>query len=45
MYRLGQAYEELGDRVRATRCYKQVTAFESHPLAPDAHDALQRLQA
>jgi tetratricopeptide (TPR) repeat protein len=44
MFRLGQAYEELGDRVRATRCYKQVTAFESHPLAPDAHDALQRLQ-
>ena len=42
-YRLGQAYEALGDRVRAVRCYKQVTAYESNPLAPDAHDALERL--
>ncbi len=44
MFRLGQAYEELGDRVRAIKCYNQVTAFESHPLAPDAHEALQRLK-
>jgi tetratricopeptide (TPR) repeat protein len=44
MFRLGQAYEELGDRVRAIKCYHQVTAFESHPLAPDAHEALQRLK-
>jgi lipopolysaccharide biosynthesis regulator YciM len=45
MYKLGRAYESLGDRGRAAKCYKQVVAFESHPLAPDAHDALQRLQA
>jgi len=45
MYKLGRAYENLGDRVRAVKCYKQVVAYESHPLAPDAHDALQRLQA
>jgi tetratricopeptide (TPR) repeat protein len=45
MYKLGQAYEQLGDRVRAAKCYQHVTAFESHPLAPDAHDALHRLQA
>jgi tetratricopeptide (TPR) repeat protein len=45
MFRLGQAYEELGDRVRAIKCYNQVTTFESHPLAPDAHDALQRLKS
>ena len=42
-YRLGQAYEQLGDRVRAVRCYEQVTAYESNPLAPDAHEALDRL--
>jgi tetratricopeptide (TPR) repeat protein len=44
MFRLGQAYEELGDRARAVKCYSQVVAFESHPLAPDAHEALQRLK-
>jgi tetratricopeptide (TPR) repeat protein len=44
LYKLGQAYEQLGDRVRAAKCYKQVTAYEGNPLAPDAHDALQRLQ-
>jgi tetratricopeptide (TPR) repeat protein len=44
MFRLGQAYEELGDRARAIKCYNQVTAFEGHPLAPDAHDALERLK-
>jgi tetratricopeptide (TPR) repeat protein len=45
MYKLGRAYENLGDRSRAVKCYQQVVAFESHPLAPDAHSALQRLQA
>jgi tetratricopeptide (TPR) repeat protein len=44
MYKLGRAYENIGDPGRAVKCYKQVVAFESHPLAPDAHDALQRLQ-
>jgi tetratricopeptide (TPR) repeat protein len=44
LYKLGQAYEQLGDRVRAAKCYKQVTAYEGNPLAPDANDALQRLQ-
>ncbi|HEY7157650.1 MAG TPA: tetratricopeptide repeat protein, partial [Gemmataceae bacterium] len=43
-FKMGQAYEQLGDIVRAVKCYKQVTAYESNPLAPDAHDALQRLQ-
>jgi tetratricopeptide (TPR) repeat protein len=45
MYRLGEAYEALGDKPRAIKCYKQVTAFDSHPLAPNAHDALRRLGA
>lgn len=44
LYKLGQAYEQLGDRARAAKCYKQVTAYEGNPLAPDAEDALQRLQ-
>ncbi|HEY7313935.1 MAG TPA: tetratricopeptide repeat protein [Gemmataceae bacterium] len=43
-YKMGQAYEQLGDLPRAAKCYKQVTAYEGNPLAPDAQDALQRLQ-
>src|SRR5207253_11254783 len=43
-YKLGVAYENLGDRARAVKCYQQVVAFEGHPLAGEAHDALQRLQ-
>ena len=43
LYRLGQAYEQLGDRVKAVRCYQGVTAYEGNPLAPDAHEALDRL--
>jgi tetratricopeptide (TPR) repeat protein len=44
LYKMGQAYEQLGDRIRAAKCYKQVTAYEGNPLMPDAEDALQRLQ-
>jgi tetratricopeptide (TPR) repeat protein len=44
LFKLGQAYEQLGDRERAARCYKQVTAYDGNPLTPDAYDALQRLQ-
>jgi tetratricopeptide (TPR) repeat protein len=43
IYRLGQAYEALGDTKKAVRCYEQVTAYEGNPLAPDAQDALYRL--
>jgi nucleoside 2-deoxyribosyltransferase len=39
LYKMGQAYV-----ARAAKCYKQVTAYEGNPLAPDAYDALQRLQ-
>ena len=45
MYKLGQCYEQLGDPARARKCYEHVTAYESHPLAPDARDALYRLQS
>jgi tetratricopeptide (TPR) repeat protein len=45
MYKLGQAYEQLGDTRRAVKCYESVTAYDGHPLAPDAREALYRLQA
>ena len=44
MYRLGQAYEQVGDPARAIKCYEQVTAYDGHPLAPDAREALYRLR-
>jgi tetratricopeptide (TPR) repeat protein len=43
-YKLGQAYEQLGDRDRARRFYEQVTTYDNHPLAWQARDALHRLQ-
>jgi tetratricopeptide (TPR) repeat protein len=44
-YKLGQAYEQLGDTARAVKCYKQVTGYEGNPLTSDAYDALHRLGA
>ena len=44
-FKLGQAYEALGNRPLAVKCYEQVTGYEGNPLAPDAHDALARLQS
>ncbi|HLJ94712.1 MAG TPA: tetratricopeptide repeat protein [Gemmataceae bacterium] len=45
LYKLGQAYEQLGDRTRAVKFYKHVVSYDNHPLAPDAYDALHRLQS
>ena len=36
LYKLGQAYEQLGDRARAVKAYQQVTAYDGNPLAYDA---------
>ncbi len=44
LFKLGQAYEQIGDRVRAAKFYEHVTAYDKHPLAPDAKDALYRLK-
>ena len=44
LYKLGQAFEALGDHVKAIKFYQQVTAYPDHPLAPDAHEALRRLE-
>jgi tetratricopeptide (TPR) repeat protein len=44
LYKLGVAYENLGDRAQAVKCYRQVIGFDGHPLAGEAQDALQRLQ-
>src|SRR5205807_8162836 len=44
MYRMGQAYEQLGDPAKAVKCYEHVTSYENHPLAGDAKSAIYRLQ-
>ena len=43
MYKLGRAYESLGDKPRARRCYEEVTTFPDHPLYYDARSGLDRL--
>jgi tetratricopeptide (TPR) repeat protein len=43
-YKLGVAYEHLGDRARAQKCYQMVASYQNHPRAPDAREALYRLQ-
>jgi tetratricopeptide (TPR) repeat protein len=44
LYKLGQAFESLGDKPRAVKFYEQVTSYADHPLAPQARDALYRLK-
>jgi tetratricopeptide (TPR) repeat protein len=44
LYRLGQAYELLGDLPKAVRCYQKVTAYDGNPLVYDARSAISRLQ-
>jgi tetratricopeptide (TPR) repeat protein len=43
-YKLGVAYENLGDYARAAKWYEQVIVYDSHPLTPDARDRLYRLK-
>jgi hypothetical protein len=44
LFKLAQAYEQLGDGARATKFYEHVIAYDNHPLAPEAQDAIYRLQ-
>jgi tetratricopeptide (TPR) repeat protein len=44
LYKLGEAYERLGEVKRAAKFYEQVTAYDEHPLAPDARAALMRVR-
>jgi tetratricopeptide (TPR) repeat protein len=44
LYKMGQAYEQLGDLPRAAKAYEQVTAYEGHPLVYEARSALSRVK-
>ncbi len=43
-FKLGKAYETLGDFRQAAACYEEVTAYERHPLYYEARDALDRVK-
>ncbi|MSQ95368.1 MAG: hypothetical protein EXR98_12525 [Gemmataceae bacterium] len=43
-YKLGRAYEAMGDFKHAAACYEEVTAYEKHPLYYEARDALERVK-
>jgi tetratricopeptide (TPR) repeat protein len=44
LYKMGQAYEMLGDLPRAAKAYEQVTAYEGHPRVYEAREALSRVK-
>jgi tetratricopeptide (TPR) repeat protein len=43
-YKMGRAFEALGDFARAASCYEAVVIFEQHPLYYEARDALDRVK-
>ncbi len=43
-YKMGRAYEALGDFRNAATYYEEVTAYEKHPLYYEARDALDRVK-
>ncbi len=44
MFKLGRAYENLGDFARSAKCYEHVTAFEEHPLFYEAREGMERVR-
>ncbi len=45
LYKMGQAYEQLGDRAKAMKCYENVTAYEGNPLVYEAREAMSRMKS
>jgi tetratricopeptide (TPR) repeat protein len=43
LYKLGRAYEAMGDVANAAKFYNAVTAYEEHPRFWDAKESLRRL--
>jgi len=43
-FKMGQAYEMLGDLPKAIKAYERVTAYEGHPLVYEARAAMARLK-
>jgi hypothetical protein len=45
IYKMAQAQEQLGERLKAKKLYENVAAYEGHPLAVEAQYAADRLAA
>jgi hypothetical protein len=43
-YKMGRAYENLGDVKRAAHFYEEVTSYPEHPLYYEARDGLDRVK-
>ena len=43
-FKMGKAYEALGDLPHAAACYEEVTAYEQHPLYYEAREAFTRVK-
>jgi tetratricopeptide (TPR) repeat protein len=43
--KIGLAWEKLGEKAKAIKAFKQVTAYDGNPLSSEAYDALHRLGA
>ena len=44
LFKMGRAYENLGDFARAAKCYEHVLAFEGHPLYYEAQEGIDRVR-
>jgi tetratricopeptide (TPR) repeat protein len=44
LFKLGQACERTGQTARAIKFFEQVTGYDNHPLAADAHAGISRLK-
>ncbi|HLW66760.1 MAG TPA: tetratricopeptide repeat protein [Gemmataceae bacterium] len=44
-YKLGQAFENLGDPAKAVQFYEHVTSFPEHPRYYEAQEALRRVKS
>lgn len=43
LFKLARAHEQLGQPAQAARYYRQVAAYDGHPLAAEAAEALRRV--
>ncbi len=45
LWKMGQAFEALGELKKALGCYEQITAYDGNPLIWDATEAVSRIKA
>lgn len=45
LWKMGQAFEALGELKKALGCYEQITAYDGNPLLWDATEAVNRIKS